>query len=73
MASPVRIKDCLYEEARIRATAESRSTSEQVSYWATLGKACEDNPDLSFHFVKDLLISNAEAKAGLVEEFKFGS
>ena len=72
MASPVRIKDTLYEEAKVRASAEHRSTAEQVSYWATLGKACEDNPDLPFNFVRDILISKAEAQAGLLEEFQFG-
>jgi hypothetical protein len=72
VSSPVRIKETLYEEARARASAEHRSTAEQVSYWATLGKACEDNPDLPFNFVRDLLISKAEAEAGLLEEFQFG-
>jgi hypothetical protein len=72
MASPVRIKDSLYKEAKIRASVEHRSTAEQVSYWASLGKACEDNPDLPFLFVKDLLTSQAEADSGLLEEFEFG-
>ena len=71
MASPVRIKDSLYKEAQVRAVAESRSAAEQVSYWAVLGKACEDNPDLPFPFVKDLLISQAEAKSGMLETFTF--
>ena len=72
MAAPVRIKDELYAEAKVRASAEHRSTAEQVSYWATLGKACEDNPDLPFIFIKDILISKAEADSGQLEEFRFG-
>jgi hypothetical protein len=71
MASPVRIKDSLYEDAKIRASAEHRSTAEQVSYWATLGKACEDNPDLPFGFIRDILISEAEAESGQLEKFEF--
>jgi|SaaInlStandDraft_1057018.scaffolds.fasta_scaffold103004_2 hypothetical protein len=72
MASPVRIREDLYEDAKIRASAEHRSTAEQVSYWATLGKACEDNQDLPFRFIKDIIISKAEAEAGQLEQFKFG-
>jgi hypothetical protein len=71
MASAVRIKDALFEDAKIRASAESRSTAEQITYWATLGKACEDNPELPFSIVKDILISKAEAEAGLLEKFSF--
>lgn len=71
MASPVRIKDSLYKEAKLRASVEHRSTAEQVSYWASLGKACEDNPDLPFGFIRDILISKAEAEAGQLEKFEF--
>ena len=71
MASAVRIKDALFEDAKIRASAESRSTAEQITYWAPLGKACEDNPELPFSIVKDILISKAEAEAGLLEKFSF--
>lgn len=69
MASIVRIKDSLYKEAKIRASAELRSTAEQIEYWVTLGKACEDNPDLPFNVVKDIIQGRIEAEAGLVEKF----
>lgn len=69
----VRIKEEIYQEAQIRAEAESRSTAEQLSYWARLGKTCEENPKLPFQDVKSLLISHAEANAGRLEEYKLGS
>ena len=32
----------------------------------------QDNPDLSYEFVRQLLIAQAEVAAGKVEPFKFG-
>ncbi len=32
----------------------------------------KDNPDLSYEFVRQLLIAQAEVKVGKVEAFKFG-
>lgn len=49
----IRVKEEIYQEAQIRAEAESRSTVEQLSYWAKLGKACEDNSQLPLQDIKD--------------------
>ncbi len=35
-------------------------------------KIMKDNPDLSYEFVRQLLIAQAEVAAGKVEPFKFG-
>ncbi len=35
-------------------------------------KIMQDNPDLSYEFVRQLLIAQAEVKVGKVEAFKFG-
>ena len=32
----------------------------------------EDNPDLSYEFVRQLLIAQAEVDAGMVEPYEFG-
>ena len=55
MSVSIRIDDALYETAKVRARAEIRSISQQVSYWAKVGRAAIDNPDLPIEFVRDTL------------------
>ena len=51
----IRIDDALYETAKVRARAEMRSIPQQVAYWAKVGRAALDNPDLPIAFVRDTL------------------
>jgi hypothetical protein len=60
MGMPVRIDEQLYEQAKAHAFAERRSISGQVEFWAMVGKAALDNPDLPIDFVRDLLVARAE-------------
>jgi hypothetical protein len=63
MSMPVRIDDTLYELARAQANAERRTIAGQIEFWAMIGKAALDNPDLPVDFVKELLIARAEGPA----------
>ena len=63
MGMPVRIDDALYYEARAHAHAERRTIAGQLEFWAMVGKAALDNPDLPIEFVKDLLIARAEGQS----------
>lgn len=60
MGMPVRIKSELYRLAKSHAGAERRTIAAQIEFWAMIGKAALDNPDLPIEFVRDLLISKAE-------------
>ena len=63
MSMPVRIDDSLYEMARAQANAERRTIAGQIEFWAMVGKAALDNPDLPVDFVRELLIARAEGPA----------
>jgi hypothetical protein len=60
MSISIRIDDALYETAKTRARAEMRSVPQQVSYWAKIGRAALDNPDLPIEFVRDTLLAKEE-------------
>jgi hypothetical protein len=60
MGMPVRIDDQLYAQAKAHAHADRRSIAGQVEFWALIGKAALDNPDLPIDFVRDLLVARAE-------------
>ena len=60
MSVSIRIDDVLYDAARVRAKAEMRSIPQQVAYWAKVGRAALDNPDLPVEFIRDTLTALEE-------------
>lgn len=72
MSKAVKISDRLVSKAMTRAKAMSRSTAGQIEYWANIGQIAEDNPDLPYSFIKDILISIEEYKTNQIEDYKFG-
>ena len=63
MGLPVRIDSDLYDQAKSHAHAERRTISGQIEFWAMIGKAALDNPDLPIDFVRDLMIAKGEGKS----------
>ncbi len=63
MGMPVRIDDTLYEQARTEAQIEHRTIAGQIEYWAMVGRAALDNPDLPVSFVAEALASMREPRA----------
>ena len=60
MSISIRIDDALYETAKARAKAEMRSIPQQIGYWAKIGRAALDNPDLPIEFIRDTLLAMEE-------------
>ena len=67
MGMPVRIEDSLYDQAKAAAGAEFRTISGQIEFWAKVGKAALDNPDLPVDVVRDLLVARGEPREAMVE------
>ena len=59
----IRIDQALYEQAKVDAAAEHRTIAGQVEFWAKVGRAALDNPDLPVSFVADSLASLSEPRA----------
>ena len=72
MAQSVRIKDDLVESARSVAKVEHRSLAGQVEHWAIIGRAAEENPDLPFSMIREILLAKSEGESGFVEDYIFG-
>jgi len=62
MGMPVRIDDALYEQARAEAQIERRTIAGQIEFWAMVGRAALDNPDLPVTFVAQSLAALAEPR-----------
>jgi len=61
-STSIRIDQKLYEQARNEALAEHRTIAGQVEYWAKVGRAALDNPDLPVSFIVESLASMAEPR-----------
>lgn len=65
MSMPVRIDDNLYEQAKSASKGECRTIAGQLEFWAKIGKAALDNPDLPIDFVRELMIARMEDRKNL--------
>jgi hypothetical protein len=58
----VRIDESLVSAARAAAKAEFRTVQGQLEFWAKVGRAALDNPDLPASFIAESLMSMAEPR-----------
>lgn len=70
MSNVVRIEKELFEEAQKIAKVESRTPALQIAYWAKIGKATLDNPDLPVEFIRDVMLARADKDNAENFEFK---
>lgn len=59
----IRIDSSLYEQAKQDAFVEHRTISGQLEFWAKVGRAALDNPDLPVSFIAESLASLAEPRS----------
>ena len=72
MTNAVRVSDDLVKEAKIYSKIDKRSITGQIEHWARIGKCAEENPDLTYRLIKEILIGAAELDQGESSEYKFG-
>lgn len=72
MATAIKLSDELIRAARKHGSIYSRSAPKQIEYWMGIGKIAEENPDLTYQFIKEILLAQAEAKDEEVTPYTFG-
>ena len=72
MLTTIKISDKLVKEARRYGGVYSRSVPKQIEYWSRIGQIAEENPDLPYNFIKDILIAKQEAADGETTPYRFG-
>ena len=72
MTTAVRLSEDLVKQAKIYGKIDKRSVPGQIEYWARLGKCVEENPDLTYSLIKEILIGLTELEQGQYSEYKFG-
>jgi hypothetical protein len=71
MASAIRISDELVKIARKVSKVQNRSLTGQIEYWAKIGKIAEENPDMPYNLIKDILLGKQEIESGEFSEYLF--
>jgi hypothetical protein len=72
MAMAVRISEELVGEAKKISKIEHRSLTGQIEHWAKIGKCSEENPDLTYNLIKEILIGIEELDQNEKTEYQFG-
>ena len=72
MTTAVRVSQELVREAKIYSKIEKRSVTGQIEHWARIGKCAEENPDLTYSLIKEIMIGLVELEQGESSEYKFG-
>ncbi|HCZ12546.1 MAG TPA: hypothetical protein DHV16_09925 [Nitrospiraceae bacterium] len=71
MATAVRISEKLVDDAKKYSRIDHRSVTGQIEHWAQIGKCAEENPDLTYSLIKEILIGLQELEQGEKSEYKF--
>ena len=72
MTTAVRVSEKLVREAKIYSKIDNRSVTGQIEHWARIGKCAEENPDLTYDLIKEILIGLTELEQGESTAYKFG-
>ena len=73
MATAVKLSDSIISEAKIMSKAVNRSVAGQIEHWAKIGRIAEENPDLTYEFIKNILIAQQEAQSDKLEPYPLKS
>ncbi len=72
MSTAVRVSDKLIHDAKLYGKVDNRSATGQIEHWAKIGKVLEENPDLTYSMVKEILIGLEELEQRETSEYTFG-
>ena len=64
MAINVKLSENLVEQARAYGQIEHRSVPKQIEYWSQIGRVAQENPDLPFSIIREILIADQEPIIG---------
>jgi len=67
MAVNVKLSESLVDQAKRHGNVQHRSVPKQIEYWSQIGKIAEENPDLPFAMIRDILIADQEEPVGEYE------
>ena len=67
MSINVKLSQMLVDQAKRQGYVQHRSVPKQIEHWFKIGKVVEENPDLSFSMIRDILLADQDAVVGEYE------
>jgi len=64
MSINVKLSENLVEQAKAYGLIEHRSVPKQIEYWSQIGRVAQENPDLPFSMIREILIADQEPIIG---------
>jgi len=69
MGIAVNLNAELVSVAKSHAAVESRSVAKQIEHWVKIGRIAEQNQELSYAAIREILLGLEDLKSGYVEEY----
>ena len=69
MLTTIKLGEDLLCQAKKYSKVYSRSVPKQIEHWAKIGKVAEENPDLPYSFIQELLLIMEDDTPGVPYEF----
>jgi len=73
MPTAIRVSNELAIEAKKFSKIDHRSLTGQIEHWAMIGKCAEQNPELTYELIKEMLLGMEELDNGERTEYQFGN
>lgn len=70
MTTAVRVSEKLVRDAKLYSIVDNRSVTGQIEHWATIGKCAEENQDLTYSLIKEILVGMEELNQGRSSKYK---
>ena len=67
MSINVKLPQMLVDQAKRHGHVQRRSVPKQIEHWSKIGKVVEENPDLPFSMIRDILLADQDAVVGEYE------
>jgi hypothetical protein len=68
----IEINEDLFNIANNISRKQNRSIQKQIEHWIRIGKIAEDNPELSYNVISDILIGISQIQQNKIEPYVFG-
>lgn len=68
-ATSIRLDADFVDDVKAHADAQSRSVPKQIEYWAKIGRIAEDNPDMPFSLINEVLLAKSEIDNGRMTKY----
>ncbi len=65
----ITLSEKIVQAAQAASENTKRSVAEQLEHWIAIGQEVEANSDLTYEFIKKILIARQEAQAGQLEPY----